>query len=574
MREVYGRLYPKTAYQIQVEIDCYRDAWPVEKGGLGREGHFRNAFKLVWPKYEWNEWVDLMIWAFCNYKISAVIGHERASKTFTCGHLAYLDYVCEPTKTLTSIATVTFEGLKLRMWSDILQAIETAQIPCPFTIRSTTNECRVFPTEAKGDAGEKWQIHGMAVTRTQDAPGRIRGGHAERRRIWLDEAQDMPDVIYDAMINPLSAPDARAMFLSNPVEKVSRFGDWCEPVGGWGSVDETDKHWETKKGGICLHFDGLQSANMRAGRTIFPYMLRQENIDDIEKAHGKDSVQWWALVRGWFPPDGVVAKMFPASVLEKAKPPIIFEFAPQMCASLDPAFEFDTCAMQFGQLGMPIFGTRQYKINCTETLVCKIDVGTSSEPKDYQVAHWVMAECKRRGVLSQHFIMDCTGGGRGVLAILQKEWSRDVRWINYGGASTDRPLRGDDNRKCNEIYQWFVTELWGRASECCRAGLIGGLCNLDPRTTDDLSTRRYAIKQGTKGSLMVAETKKEVKARLGRSPDFGDAFVQFGELLIQLGTIPGGGMGAKLAAGHLWTRARERAKRANAVYSDEKAYAY
>ena len=571
--------------EFSIENWCYRNNHPKEKGGLGAEGHFRNLWRIMWPQYEINEWVELMIWAWCNFKYITVIGCQRAGKTYTFAHIAYLDYCCSPLETMTSLATVTFEGLRLRMWSDLLRAVETSEPQRngiqPFQIRSTTNECRLFPESSAHEAGEKFQIHGMSVSRTADAPGRIRGGHANRRRIILDEASDMPLAIFDAMVNPMSAPDAKCVLLTNPMEKVSRFGDWCEPEQGWGSVDENDMFWKTKIGngeGICLHFDGLQSPNIKAGKTIYPYMFGQESWDEIVANHGADSAQAWALGRGFFPPDGMVSKIWPNSTIERARPGARFDFQPQLCATLDPAFEFDNCVMHLGQLGMPVFGQRDYKINATETLVAKLDAGPQAEPKDYQVAHWVMHECRRRGIPPEHFIMDITGNARGVFAILQKEWSRNVQGIEYGGAATDRPLRADDNRKCNEIYQWFITELYFRASEFAKAGLLGGLANLDRRTIDDLSARRYELKQGTKGVLMVAETKKEVKKRLGRSPDFGDAFVQFGELLIRLGTSPGGGMAMRLAksriANSAWNRAKERALKVNGVYNEAKEFTY
>lgn len=568
--EVYGLLWPKGTLKLAIEFACYRMNHPVAEGGLGAEGHFRKAFAILFPKFEMNEWCDLLIWAWCTYKIVIVIGHQRASKTFCFSHILYVDYWASADNTLTSIATVTFDGLRLRMWADTLRAIETAVVPHPFLVRSTTNECKIFPAEVQHQAGERFQIQGMSVSRTADAPGRIRGGHADRRRIILDEAQDMPEAIFEAVVNPLSAPDAKLVMLSNPVEKVSRFGDWCEPMGGWGSVDESSLYWEGKKGGIVIHLDGLSSPNIKAGRTIYPYMLTQEAINTVVQAHGKDSMQYWALVRGWFPPDGTVARLFPNSVIERARRPIIFQFTPQMCATLDPAFEQDNCVLHFGQLGTPVFGSRERKINCTETLVCKFDVGPMAEPKDHQAAHFVMRECKERGVEPKHFIMDTTGNGRGVFAILQKEWSREVQGINYGGAATDRQLRGDDQRKCSDIYRWFVTELWARASEFCKEGFIGGLDNLDSRTKDEVSARRYTLKQETKGQLIVIESKRDFKDRIGRSPDFADAFVQFGELLVRLGTSPGGGVAVQqLKAGTAWSRARERAKKASAIYSGQ-----
>ena len=572
--EAFGRLYPKGTLMLAVHLDCYVCKWSREQGGLGAEGHFRAAWKLMWPSFEHTEWSDLIISAWCAYKFITIIGHQRASKTYTVAFCVYLDYLADPANTLTSISTVTFEGLRLRMWSDLLRAVETESIKDPFIVRSTTNECRIFPAEVQHQAGEKYQIHGMSISRTSDAEGRIRGGHANRRRIVLDEAQDMAKAIFDALPNPMSAPDAKAVFLSNPIERVSEFGAWCEPKDGWSSVNETDLHWETKKGGICLHLDGLQSPNIRAGRTLYPYMLTQQSIDEIVTAHGRDSVQFWALVRGWFPPDGMVARVFPSSAIETGKHAMTFDFQPQMCATLDPAFEHDNCVMHLGELAMPVYGERQYKICGKETLVFKFEASLNAEPKDYQVAHWVMVECRTRNILPKHFIMDISGNARGVFAILQKEWSKEVQGVDYGGGATDRMLRGDDNRKCSEIYRWFVSELWFRASEYVKAGILGGLDRLDPRTIEDISIRRYELVQGTKTKLMVVESKKEVKGRLGRSPDFGDAFVQFGELLIRLGTVPGGGRWRAQEAGNKWAQQRQRVIRNGARADPAKEFSY
>ncbi|MDE2102728.1 MAG: hypothetical protein KGL39_36120 [Patescibacteria group bacterium] len=571
----YGRLYPKGTIRLAIEFDNYAYPTPKAQGGRGAEYHFRQAFGMLWPKFEMNEWSNLLIWAWCNYKIITVMGHQRASKTYTVAHLILMDYWASMGNTLTSVATVTFEGLKLRMWGDVMRAVETCAVPNPFRIRSTTNECKIYPLEYEHKAGERFQIHGMSVSRTADSPGRIRGGHADRRRIALDEADNMPDAIEEACVNPLSAPDAKLIRLSNPVEKVSAYGKACEPVGGWSTVDVTDLWWEAKMGGIVLHFDGLQSPNVKAGRTILPYMLTQDSIDMIERMHGRESVQFWALVRGWFPPDGMVSRVFPSGTIEKGKKEIVFDFQPQWCASLDPAFEFDNCVLHLAQLAMPVFGERQYKINCKETLIFKHDASLGAEPKDHQIAHWIMVECRERGIAPNHFIMDTTGNGRGVYAILQKEWSRDVQSVNYGGEATDRNLRGDDNRKCSEIYRLFVSELWFRASEYMKAGFIGGLSNLDPRTTDDLSARRYELKHGTKGQMMQVESKEDLRKRIGRSPDFGDALVQFGELLIRLGTQPGGSpLLQRLKAKSAWEARKQKVLAIGARYSEAKEYSF
>lgn len=565
--ELYGYSVPVGTPKFAVECQAYREGLTVEQGGLGAEQHFKNAFRMMWPDYEWSDWVEMLIHAWCNYKWISVIGHRRASKTWTSAHIAWLDYSANPFETLTSLATVTFEGLKLRMWSDLLHASESARIKQPFQIRSSTNELRVYPQSASHEAGEKFQIHGMAVTGNRDAAGRIKGGHAPRRRLFLDEAEDIADVIYDAMGNPMSAPDAKCVMLANPVEKISRFGSQCEPKDGWASVHDTDLFWITKNGGICLHFDGLQSPNMK-GTKIFTGILTKQDVEETREKKGEDSVEWWSQIRGWFPPDGLVARIFPSQSIEKAKPAIIFDYPGEVCATLDPAFESDDAVIHFGVKAKLRDG--RTAINATDSETFKFKAG-SEVAKDYQLARWAIQRCKERTCGPKNFIMDRSGGGRGVFAIIQTEWSREIQGIDYGGAATERPVTADNDDKCCDIYEKFVTELWFRARICCDEGILGGLCTLNPKTVEDLFSRRYFTKKLTQGTVQVAEKKEDMKARIGRSPDNGDAFVQFGELLIREGHGPG--RGAKTRSGSRWSMAKVRAKRASKRYSETKEFA-
>jgi len=65
-------------------------------------------------------------------------------------------------------------------------------------------------------------------------------------------------------------------------------------------------------------------------------------------------------------------------------------------------------------------------------------------------------------------------------------------------------------------------------------GLVGGIENLDVKTREDLHSRMYDVR----GSKMRAETKKEMKKRIGRSPDYGDAFCIAGEVCARNGIHP------------------------------------
>jgi hypothetical protein len=146
-----------------------------------------------------------------------------------------------------------------------------------------------------------------------------------------------------------------------------------------------------------------------------------------------------------------------------------------------------------------------------------------------------------------------------VYALLRTTWSPLVQAIYYGGEATDRPLRMNDTMKAEDQVKYFVSELWFRASFLAREGLLCGLGNLHPKTVEDLSGRRYTLRQFGDKKLMIIESKTEYKKRLSRSPDFGDPFCQFGELMVRKGMLKGIAQGAGAGG---WDHLRQLARRA------------
>ena len=568
----YGLSFdPLVTNELMIELGCYRDPKGFPSG-KPREFHFRNAFNMLWPAFKWNDWMELMSWAFCQYRITGVMGHSRASKTFGFAHFALLDYLAAPQVTAATMTTTKFDALKTRMWGDLMRAIESCKqseaLRQTFKITSTTNEMSMKQKAKTSE--DKFMIQGVATDSADKSAGKIRGQHADRRRIYVDEAQDVAQAIFMAFLNAMSAPDFRGVLLTNPVEKISEFGEWVKPKNGWGSIHDTDLFWETEKpGGICLHLDGMQSPNIKAGKTIFPFLLTQDYIDTIKGSKGEDSLEWWMYVRGFFPPDGMVAKIWPSATLEKAMPSIAFDMKPTPFGTLDPAFDSDNCVLHFGEIGQ--MRDKSYCGCFRETIVINVSVGPGKPEKDFQIARECIRLSKERGIEPENFIMDTTGNARGVFAIMRNEWKpkpgmNQVQSCYYGGESTERPLRNDDTLGANDQVRFFVSELWFRASYFARDGMIKGLSNLDPRTVDDLNTRRYTIKQTGDRKLMQAETKDEMKKRLNRSPDFGDAACQLAELMLRKGMIKGG---ATNSQSNSWNNIKMRARKAQKRYTKE-----
>jgi hypothetical protein len=571
----YGLLFPADpsivddgghVNELGIELMCYRERLET---GRKREWHFRQAFNIVWPDFLWNDWMELLAWAWCTFRLVSVIGHTRASKTYGTAHFALLDYLAADSITATSFTTTKFDALRGRIWGDMLKAVDTSPfkdyINERYRIQTASNELKMSIRSREKMGDDKYNIQGIATDSADSSAGKLRGQHADRRRIVVDEAQDVAGAVYTAFLNAMSAPDFIGVLLSNPVDRQSEFGEWCRPKGGWGAISDTDLHWETEKGGVCLHFDGLQSPNIKAGRTVFPFMLTQDYVEDTRRMEGEGSLKWWMYIRGFFPPDGVVPRVWPSQSIERAREGRVFDFRTDWWASLDAAFEDgDDCVLILAEAGR----MRDGRVCCCarKSIVIPVKRG-GSVPADYQIARSVMRICREHTVEPEHFIMDTTGNARGVYAVLQVEWSAAVQKIYYNGAVTGRPLRTDDSLGANRQVRYFVAELWFRASYLARDGLLCGLDSLDVKTREDLEARRYTAKQYGNEKLMLVEAKKDMRARLNRSPDHGDAFCQLGELMARKGLIEGAG-GAGGTDG-VWKRHRRRAVKATSHLGTE-----
>jgi hypothetical protein len=578
----YGYAFPRDHFQseLAIELHFYANFKTMPKpSGHPREYHFSRAFKMMWPDFEWHEWCELMIWAWCNYRLICVIGCTRASKTYFTAHLVLLDYLAAEDRTATTLTTTKFDALKARMWGDLMRAAESMphqlfeNFEKQFKITSTTNEMNMTAITTGQHGGDKFMIQGVATDSADKSAGKIRGQHADRRRIVGDEAQDIAEAIYTAFSNAMSAPDFIGVLLSNPVDRNTPFGKWCKPKGGWDAIADTTVHWETEKPhGICLHFDGLQSPNLKLGEDRFPFLFTRAYCETIRAVNGEDSLEWWMYVRGFFPPDGLVPRVFPSSTLARGEAAPSFDFPPTPVASLDPAYESDDCVLTLGVLstlrtGIPC-------IRATQSIKIKLKEGPGADPKEYQIAHEVMRICGEEHITPENFIMDTTGNGRGVYAVLLTEWSRLVQKIEYGGEATMRPLRLSDPKPANEQVRYFVAELWFRASFLMQEGMLCGLKQLDEKTIEDLNSRRYTVKQFGEIKLMVVETKAEMKARLGRSPDFGDSYVQFGELMVRKGLLKGVVDAKPKATGSRWDHFKKLAKKASSRFSEAQEYSH
>lgn len=536
--EKYGLPFPASWEDWQIELACMTHNHLPKNGGLGMHGHLRNAMMELWPDIykgevqpgipKWRDEIELMTWAWCHHRRVSVIGHASAAKTHTFGHIGAAMFIADAPNTILTLTSTHLPGLRRRLWADVVSAFATSRASHLFEPRH--HDMTIRPTGTKED---KYIVTGIATDRGQEAVEKIQGNHSRNHNlVIIDEAQGTPEAIFEATANLSTDPDFRIAKLANPTKKFSPFGTWCEPEGGWGKVDpETDLWWTTKRGGVCIRLDGARSPNIKHGRTIFPFLIRQDYVDSLEKSFGRGSPRWWTFYRGWFAPDGALGIVVPPSLLHRAEQLKVFNFKPRRIAALDPAFEGgDQCMLSFADY------SPDFDMNLVSQVPVKVVVKENGDPMDYLIAMETIRLCKENGVESaDDLIIDTTGAGRSVAAFIDREWGK-VQRCGFGGAPTDRPVKKGDNETCDQLFDRFVSELWWMVRVFLEENMVGGLTEKFNQLREDLSAREYETAQDKK---IRVERKVEMKERLGRSPDAGDSFAMLIELIRRRGAVAG-----------------------------------
>jgi hypothetical protein len=125
----------------------------------------------------------------------------------------------------------------------------------------------------------------------------------------------------------------------------------------------------------------------------------------------------------------------------------------------------------------------------------------------------------------KRFGMDVSGDGGRVGQAIIREWLRydenghSIALISSMGKPTDRIAADVDKRPCNEVYDRIVSEYHFAVYHGFRAKVIYGV---DPASSlgRELCLRRWRIRN----KKISIETKDDLKARIGYSPDESDAF--------------------------------------------------
>lgn len=553
-RHKYGVVADIPLSSLQVEQSCFLSRLPTEKGGLGRYRHFKNMARMIWPEVQWNPWLQDQIRELCNddtatingevyVKCVAMTGCAAAGKSFSAGFFAVNWWRCAPMESCVVVCSTQKDMLKKRVWDPISNFHVTAIDPKTKKLhqvgRLIDSRTKIVWEDALR-SDEKHGIFGLAVAggETIKAVQEIKGIHARRVMVIVDEAEATPEAIFEAIPNlRKGCMEFILVVLGNSVSRMDPHGMICAPQTGWSSVSVDSTSWPTKgiprwqiEPGMCLHFDGTKSPNVQSRRTLYPFLYSWEDfLAASNKPDYQNSRAFWQHDRGFWAPEGLADTIFTESMIEKYDgEPFLFQSYSIPVAFLDPAFGGDDCKLLFGTIGNIPRGGLGLQI--TESVTVPINANSKDEV-DYQVARRTIQECKKRNVQPRQFGLDAVGTGRGVAAIIAGEWSAEIQRVESTGAPTERPSSTADGRPAKEVYDRLATEFWWSAREILQGGQIHGFYR-------DLIVQLCARTYTMKGRKYSMETKEDFKARIKRSPDDADACVGLCEVARRNGLTP------------------------------------
>jgi hypothetical protein len=510
---MYGKNFPTQDPQA-IELWCFGNDPPL---GLGRFGHLQRAIDLIWNRfypetYIWNDWSELLLSSFAGNKWVTVTGPAASWKTTSAAIYALCCFYADPANTVVICTSTTLDGLRRRIWKEISRFHRLRPL---YGHMVQSRNCIQY-RKGHDDAG----VFGLATDKGEidKAIGKIIGFHAKRMFVFVDEMPYTPEAIVEACVN-LESGSSRFEFkgLGNADDELDPHGRMSEPVSGWDSVDVESESWKTRRG-VCIHLDGLKSPNIIDKTRAYPGLLTQADIDTTAEIYGIDSPQFWQMRRGFWAPEGVQKTVLsmPMIVRSRAMETCSFDQSAINVAGLDPAFEGDDrCVLRFGRVG---------EVNGKETLLftSRVLIRTQIRPDDpghYQIARQVKENAERNGVQPYYFGLDSTGEGGGLASIIQKEWSREILCVEFGGLASRNPVSGTNSKRANQEYDRRVTELWFAFRLLLLNEQIKGL---DFESAAEFCRRWWKLRGG---SIISIETKAKMKERTRKSPDFADADV-------------------------------------------------
>lgn len=542
MQKRYGLYFPDDMPSPLIEFKCWKH-WKEPEYQTGNltdpwECFWRGIYQVL-PRHEFvrHRWAEEHVYDWTTESFVITLGAASSGKSNDYGLMALIDWLTDPTETVSILASTTLQMLKLRSYESVVRYFHKLNRYAPFTMpgKLSKTTTAILLDDGDGvDATEKASVRGVAVSEgtEEEAVAKLRGAHLPYVRLILDELSQMRAAAMKVRVNmAIGARDFKLLGLTNPDSPTDLAMQHCIPVlkGGFAALDpDVDEEWRSQYGKVRRH-DGLRSPAIlepeRAKELSF--LLTQEVLDDLLKQAGGnwDDPQMWTMVRGWPPAQGRTSTLLSMAevIKHKAMQPVTWATAPQLTViGVDPAFSvggnrgvIQAMDIGFDHTGLLKFFLRKPKY---------IDINaTSPQPVLYQVGQQIMEFAvsifapgtsvnMRSSVLSAmgNFIGVDDSATQSVADHLLGHYGVPVRRFNARHRASELKIALSDPQTAKERYYDQGTEMWAATAALVRHDQLRGLSapaadQLTSRPTDPdkrpirLVSKRAKAKDGGTG---------------------------------------------------------------------------
>jgi hypothetical protein len=526
---------------VTIELVAFRENFSPARGGLGKYAHFRKIVEILWPYdkkkfkdgFQWNPWAERIFEAACEHKFLGISGPKSSSKTHCIGIWGLVNWLCDPFNTLVLVTTTSVREARKRMWG----VIRERHLQVPGLPGKIVDSMGKLIMEDAGSDRSSITLIPSAKDKEKEATEKLIGLKNKRVFLLVDEATDVSPAIFEAVHNLDSNPYFQIIALGNFASSYDPFGQFITPKDTWNSVNCEMDDWPISRG-HCIHLDGEKTPNLDSDDQ-WPFLLTSKQLRDAKEYQGENSLSYWRFIRSFPSPIGAEQNIYSEADIRKyeGEPQPKWDGTPIKVAGFDPSFTNggDRSVLYFGNYGKTDLGLSCVAFGKAHLL--REDSTKANEPRNFQIARQVREMCEKEGVKPEHLAIDATGAGDPFCDILSELWSPRIFRVKFGEKPTTLPTSAVSPVKANEKFSNRVTELWYVGVEFLRSRQLKGIT---PDLGRELTARKYSTMSGGK---LVVEPKKDMKARIGKSPDLADAAFLLLDLCRQrLGAYAGGKM--------------------------------
>jgi hypothetical protein len=521
----------------KVDISEYKFLSPFE--------HLCNAIKIQWDtEFELevrgykNTSALRILEKLCFENDVAIAGPASLSKSFPVAAFSLIDWQAAPHCTSTFLATTTLGASEDRIWGMTRKLLRASNFKIGHLV--DYRNMIVFVQGDFDDSSDNTKdysnaIKALAIPQGNDGVKAVettRGRKNKRVRLFLDELAEMDKYALNARVNLQSNMDFMFVGVGNPLPNDNPHSELCMPDDerGFDAVNENMKEWKTRTG-VCIFLNGDDSPNFQAPEDEpppFPYLLtRAKQRKMLATCYGDESaLDYVRNAKGFAWRLGEIAmNIISKAMIKREELREDVTWSPDgfdVICGFDTAFTLggDRIAATFAKLGMDRRGVKRLQWIGTKVYFPKGEIFEDA------VAKAIVEECIKVGVNPWHFGMDISADGGKISQAIMREWAKndaralEIIPISSMGSPSDRIMSGADRRTSKDVYDRRVTEYWFDVNRGFLSGVLVGLDPDSPVATE-LCERRY----GYKNKKLCAETKPDMKGRIGQSPDLADSYV-------------------------------------------------